>query len=170
LIFRGRLDLPHIYLRRNKMGSIEVENESFLYDDFFTDENDRGVETIIEHDGRKLKFRVKKSLTLDEKQRATDAGVVITLDKDGNPKISKMDQAAYTRAVLLAGVKYWPFEYSPGKPVPITEKTVRRIDGTLADKVAGVILGQQNAQAQALDPFVQKSEEDSLEEEVPTRS
>lgn len=146
-----------------------VIEDIILYDDFFTDENDRGVEAIIEHKGKMLKFRLKKSLTLDEKQRAADAGVAITLDKQGNPKVTKMDQAAYTRAVLLAGVKYWPFEYSPGKPVPISEKTIRRLDGGLADKIASVILGQQEAQGQALDPFAQKSEEDSSPEEAPTQ-
>lgn len=151
------------------MGSIDIEvQETVLYDDYFTDENDRGVEAVIEHNGKFLKFRLKKSLTLEEKQRATDAGVGIVLDKNGEPKITKMDQAAYTRAVLLAGVKFWPFEYSPGKPVPISEKTIRRLDGGLGDKIASVILGQQIAQAQALDPFAPKSEEGSLEEEAPT--
>lgn len=132
--------------------------EEVLYDDYFTDENDPGVVAVVEHLGKKLKFRVKKSLTLSEKQLASSAAVSFSLDKDGNPTITKMDQAAYTSQVVLAGVKSWPFKYRSGEPVPINRLTVSRMDGTLAEKVAAVILGQREAQQKALDPFAPKSD------------
>jgi len=142
------------------------EPEDMLYDDYFTDEDDPGVKAVIEHKGKLLEFRLKKSLTLDEKQLASDAAVGIELDKDGNPHITKMDQAAYTKAIVFAGVLGWPFKYSNhpkiaanlrGKPVPITKYHVSRMDGVLAEKVANIILGQQGAQQKAIDPFAQKS-------------
>lgn len=149
---------------------VAEEAEAMLYDDYFTDEDDPGVEAVIEHKGKQLKFRVKKSLTLDEKQLASDAAVAIELDKDGQPHVTKMDQAAYTKAIVFAGVLEWPFKYSQhpkiaanlrGKPVPITKYHVSRMDGVLADKIANVILGQREAQQKAIDPFAQKSGEGS---------
>lgn len=145
---------------------VAEEAEAMLYDDYFTDEDDPGVEAIIEHKGKLLRFRLKKSLTLDEKQLASDAAVNIELDKEGNPHITRMDQAAYTKAIVFAGVLEWPFTYSHhpkiaanlrGKPVPLTRYHVSRMDGALADKIAQVILGQREAQQRALDPFVEKS-------------
>lgn len=152
------------------MSSFDETLEPVLYDDYFSDPEDPGVETTIEHRGKLLKFRLKKSLTLDEKQLASDAGVKFELDKDGNPKITRMDQAAYTREIVFSGLKEWPFTYSNhpniaanlrGKPVPITRHHVSRMDGVLAEKIAAVILGQREAQQKALDPFDQKSGEDS---------
>lgn len=153
-----------------KQGVEDLTGEDILYDDFFTDEDDPGIAVVIEHKGKLLPFRVKKSLTLSEKQLAADAGVSIELDKAGNPSIKKMDQSAYTREIVLSGVKEWPFKYGEhpkiaanlrGKTVPITRHHVSRMDGVLAEKVAGVILGQQEVQRAAVDPFEQKSDEDS---------
>lgn len=160
------------------MGSIEEtvnninnlviqEAEAMLYDDYFSDENDLGVEVEISHKGKLLPFRLKKSLTLAEKQRASDAAVEIKLDKDGNPTISRMDQSAYTREIILAGVLEWPFKYSEhrniaeelrGRAVPINRYSVSRIDGILGDKIAAAILGQREVQQKAIDPFDQKSD------------
>lgn len=147
--------------------TINLSGEDVLYDDFFSDPDDEGVEAVIEHKGKMLTFRLKKSLTLAEKQRAADASLGFELSPDGTPKITKMDQSAYTQEVVLAGVKSWPFRYSNhrkiaehlrGTPVPINRYSVSRMDGTLAEKVAAVILGQREAQQKALDPFEQKSD------------
>ena len=131
--------------------------DAILYDDYFTEPGDKGVEVAVEHKGKLLKFRVKKSLTLAEKQAASDAAITISLDKEGTPTLQRMDQAAYTAAVLLGGLKWWPFEYSKGNPVPINAKTIARLDGALGDKIAAIILGQRDAQVAALDPFGAKS-------------
>lgn len=153
------------------MGSIEETvnqaSEELLYDDFFSDPEDEGVEAVIEHRGKQLVFRLKRSMTLAEKQRAADAAIEVSLDKEGNPTITKMDQAAYTQEIVLSGVKEWPFTYSHhpkiaanlrGKPVPITRHHVSRMDGGLAEKIAAVLLGQREAQQKALAPFEQKSD------------
>lgn len=138
--------------------NLKLETEEVLYDDFFSDPSDEGVEAVIEHRGKPLTFRLKKSLTLAEKQLAADAAVGISLDKEGTPTITRMDQAAYTREVLLAGVKDWPFRYKDHSKVPINRQSIARMDGGLAEKVAAVILGQREVQQKALDPFAQKSD------------
>lgn len=151
----------------NLNGLVAAEAEAMLYDDYFSDPDDEGVEAVIEHRGKPLVFRLKRSLTLEEKQRAADAGVSIEVDKEGTPKLTKMDQAAYTREIVLAGIKEWPFRYGTGikvdpkfrgAPVPINRQTVSRMDGALADKIAAVLLGQRGVQQKALDPFEQKSD------------
>lgn len=144
--------------------------DTVLYDDYFSEPGDKGVDVVIEHRGKKLRFRLKKSLNLDEKQRAADAAIDFTLDKDGKPEITRMSQAEYTRQIVLAGTKKWPFEFSAGKPVPLDEAHVRKLDGELADKIAGFILGQRQAQEDALVPFEMKSEEGSSQAEQPARS
>lgn len=133
-----------------------MSEELFLYDDFFSDPSARGTQVQVDHRGKTLEFRIKKSLTLAEKQAATEAAVEFSIDKNGTPRIGKMDQAEYTKAILLAGLKYWPFEYAPGKPVPINGETIARLDATLAEKVSLLILGQQEKQEEALGPFGKK--------------
>lgn len=144
--------------------------DTVLYDDYFSEPGDKGVAAIIEHRGKKLRFWLRKSLTLDEKQKAADAAIEFTLDAEGKPTITKMSQAEYTRQVVLTGTKKWPFEFSPGKPVPVSEKFVKMLDGDLADKIAAVILGQRQAQEDALVPFEMKSGEDSSQEEQQAQS
>lgn len=140
------------------MAGVTQKLETVLYDDYFTDPNDPGVDVSIAHRGKLLTFRLKKSLTLAEKQIAANAGVSISIDGTGQPTLNKMDQSAYTREILIAGVKAWPFAYQDGTPVPITRDTISRMDGELAEKISFVLLGQREAQAQALVPFGKKSD------------
>ena len=134
------------------------ENQSFLFDEYFSDEKDRGIEVQIAWKGRNLPFRIKRSLTLKEKQRANDAAIKIELDKNGKPRLTSQDQSAFTTEVLLVGLKFWPFEYHAGKPVPINRETVSKMDSGLAEEIAARILGAIEVDEKALDPFEKKSD------------
>lgn len=140
---------------------VEEKSQSLLFDDYFTSPNSPGVAATVVHRGVEIKLKIKKSLTLDELQQAADAGLALSIDKAGQAQVTKMDQGAYSRKVVLLGVKQWPFTYDDGSPVPINKNTVAMMDGNLANKIADVILGNREAQQKALDPFVEKSEEDS---------
>lgn len=141
------------------------DNQAILYDDYFSESGDPGAEVEVEHRGKKLKFRLRKSLTLGEKQDALAASVDITLSKDGTPRIDRMDNAAYTEKIVLAAVKAWPFVYPQdfhdkslaGRSVPINKETVHKLDGSLSEKLSNIVLGQETAQGTALSPFVMKS-------------
>lgn len=134
-------------------------SESFLWENYSTDPSDKGVEVYIEHRGDIIPFRVRRSLTIDERQKANSAAIEVKLDKDGHPTLARQDQSAYTKQIVLLGLKYWPFEFEPGKPVPITMKNIERLDGGLLDKIAAHILGAVEVDKGKFDPFVQKSEE-----------
>lgn len=138
---------------------------SFLWEEYAADPGDKGVTIEIEHKGKKTPFRVKRVLTIDERQAANEAGVEIGLDKNGKPVIKKQDQAAFTKEIVRVGLKWWPFEYGPGKPVPITPQHIAELDGELLTKIANAILGIGEQDQSDLDFFEKKSGEVlSLEE------
>lgn len=139
--------------------SPEQASDLFLFHDFFTDEEDKGVEISVQWGGKMLPFRIKHSLTLGERQRVNNAGIQIDVDASGKPILTKQDQSAFTEEVLVIGLKYWPFEYAPGKPVPITRKTIAQLDNELASVIAARILGGTLVNVKALAPFVKRSGE-----------
>jgi len=158
--------LPYLTIEGNiHMGStqepLEDTQEPLLFEDYFNSPEAPGVEIEVMHKGKVVRLRVKKSLTLDEMQQATDAGVAIALDKEGNPTITKMNQGAYSKAIVLAGVRSWPFTNPDGSPVPFTKANVNIMDGVLAEKIATAILGNRAVQQQAIVPFAEKLKEDS---------
>lgn len=137
-------------------------SNTFLWEDYASEEGDKGVEIQLLHKGQLLPFRVKRHLTIDEKQRATDAGIQIELDMKGVPHIKKQDQAAFMKEVVRIGLVKWPFEYSEGNPVPLNPKTISRLDGTLLSELSSRILGITEVTKEELDPFEKGSEGHSL--------
>lgn len=132
------------------------EERQVLYDDYFSESGDPGVDAVIEHRGKQLHFKLRKSVTLGEKQAALSASMSMSLTRDGTPVIERMDNAAYTEAIVLAAVKSWPFAFKDGSPVPITAESVHKLDGSLAEKISNRVLGQEAAQKEALAPFEMK--------------
>jgi hypothetical protein len=132
---------------------------SFTWDNFSTTANDRGVEVTIPFEGENIPFRIKRRLTIDERQRANQAAIEISLDKHGKPTIARQDQAAFTKMIVLVGLKFWPFEYAEGDSVPINEKTISQLDGRLLDEIAARILGTAEVDQEALVPFEKRSDE-----------
>jgi hypothetical protein len=142
-----------------------VSDQTYLFNDYFADSSDRGLEVKIKFDGKEIPFRIKRTLTIQERQKANDAAVAFDIDETGKPTITKVDQAAFNIEIVLAGLKYWPFEFQPGKPVPITRKYVEALDGRLIELIAARILKIGEVQAAALDPFGKKSEDRSSQVE-----
>lgn len=132
-------------------------DNSILFDDYSSSNEDPGLEIEIPSRGKLLKFRIKRALNLDERQRATKVGVIIGLDDKGAPTLQQMDQAAYTKELLLVVLKQWPFVYSSGSPVPITRDTVALLDASLADSIIAIVMGRTPDMA----PFGKKSGEGS---------
>lgn len=131
---------------------------SFSWEKYSSNSGDKGISIEIEWQGEMLPFRIKRVLTIDERQRANQAGVVIGIGKDGQPRIEKQDQAAFTKQIVLAGLKYWPFEYGEGRPVPITMKNIEALDGGLLDAIAQRILGIVQVNKEDYDPFESQSD------------
>lgn len=146
------------------MENQEVQKEEegvsgpFLFSEYFSDDKDPGVPVVIEWSGRSIPLRIKHTLTLGERQRANKAAFEFKIGDDGKPILVKQDQAAYTTEIVLAGLLSWPFEYAPGRPVPITREIVDKLDGDLASAIASRILSRTKVSATALDPFEKKSD------------
>jgi hypothetical protein len=139
---------------------------AFLWENYSADTSNKGIRVELEWQGEVLPFRIKRVLTIDERQRANEAAVMkIGLDKEGRPVIEKQDQSEFTKQIVLAGLKFWPFEFEPGKPVPITYKTISQLDGGLLDLLARHILGAVAVKREDYDPFVSQSDEASSQEE-----
>src|SRR5258708_36637351 len=71
---------------------IVEEKQTFFFEEYFSDSKDRGVEIKIEWKGKNLPFRIKRALTLKEKQRANEAAFKLELDKNSKPKIGPHGQ------------------------------------------------------------------------------
>lgn len=133
---------------------------AFLWEDYSADSNDKGVEVKIPFEGQVLPFRIRRRLSLDERQIANDAAFEMGFDKDGAPHLVKSDQGAYTREIVRIGLKKWPFEYSPGNPVPVTPANIAKLDGGLLELISKAILGATDAKRQQSD-FLHSSEKKS---------
>ncbi len=140
----------------------DMIEQRFIWSEYSSDASDRGVEVVVTWRGQSIPIRIKRALTIDERQKANRAAIQIDLDKDGKPTITRQDQSAYTKMICLVGLKYWPFEYSPGQPVPINMKTLSEMDGSLLDEISLRILsGTQPPTKAQLDPLESPSEEAS---------
>lgn len=142
------------------------QQETYSFGDYFSDPKGKGVEYVLDFEGRKLTFRIKRTLTLKERQAASNAAFDFKIDAEaGTVALNSMDQSAYNNEILLAGLISWPFTYPEdfevdelaGEPVPINRETVEALDGRIAEAVASRILGLGEGQAKALDPFGKRS-------------
>jgi hypothetical protein len=131
--------------------------DEFLFDDYFDDPDIPGIELVIPFRGKPIPFRIKRSLSLGERQKANDAAIKIDIDKNGKPHlVGQPNQAAYTREIVLAGLLEWPFKKN-GKPVEITRETVAKLDGVLQEELANRILGITEVNPAVLDPSERES-------------
>ncbi len=137
----------------------QQQQQHYSFNEYFNSPDSKGIEVIVGG----VPFRIRRSLTLDEKQRAQDAGVEIEI-LDGEPNIKRMDQGAYTREVVLMALKSWPFTYDEdyevvelrGQPVPINRETVSALDEYVAEEIAAKVLRIGEVQRTGLSPFVKK--------------
>lgn len=126
--------------------------EEFLFDDYFSDPNDKGIEIHVRFRGKVLPFRIKHSLSLGEKQKAMNAALSVSIDASGKPSIDNMNQGAYTEEIVAAALLSWPFT-KDGKPLPLTRANIHALDGTLSEKIANIALGVEQSQESAAVPF-----------------
>ncbi len=60
-----------------------AEEQRFIWSDYSSDASDRGVETTVTWRGETIPIRVKRALTIDERQKANKAAIQIDLEVDG---------------------------------------------------------------------------------------
>ena len=131
----------------------------FLFDDFFVSPEDPGVEVQIPFKGRLVPIRLKRGLTLAEKENATQAAITRHIDEDtGRVLIDGIDDAKLGSAVVAAYIKEWPFRRADGNPVPATPEFVAQLDSNFSDALMTVIKRLQEGKREEADgPFAPTS-------------
>lgn len=150
------------------MSKENTVEDQYMFSDYFSDPEDPGVPVDVIHRGKSIPFRIRRQLSLGEKQLANDAAVEFSVGENGMPTVKKVDQAAFMTEICLIAIKEWPFKYPTGKRVPINRQTISKLDSILAEKVSQLVLGV--TALPDMTPFEMKLDEDSLPEEVPTHA
>lgn len=128
----------------------------FLFDDFFVDEADPGVEHTLHLRGRAVPIQVKRGISLADREAATQAAVARHVDEQGRVVIDGMDDAKLSTGLLARLIKSWPFTRADGTPVEVTPENVGRLIAEGADQLLLAIKGAQAArEAEADGPFVE---------------
>jgi hypothetical protein len=135
-----------------------VSDAPFLFDDFFVDESDPGVEILVELKGRQVPIRVRRSITLTQKEAAMQGAIQRHITDEGRVVVDGMDDALLSIGVLFAYLVAWPFTRRDGSPVPITREAVAALDSNFIETALMALRAKQAArEVEADGPFVPPS-------------
>jgi hypothetical protein len=136
----------------------ELKNETFLYDDFFSPADDRGVEIRPKIRGREVPMRVKRGISLVDAGEAREAATKKVIDPaTGMVRVLSVDEVRMNISLLKKAIIEWPF-VKDGKPLPITEKSIGELNGDAAEAILGEIQKLMAARQEALAPFENRSD------------
>lgn len=137
--------------------------EEFLFDDFFVDGNDPGVEHVMHLKGRDVPLRIKRSVSLGDREAAKSAATKTRINpQTGALSVEGFDEGALKIELLVRSIKSWPFHYKGGQPVPINRTTVGQLQLDAAnevDKLFNLLVGVAEVEKEALEDFEKASGE-----------
>lgn len=107
----------------------EQEQESFLFDEFFESEEDKGVELPIRIAGRIVPIRIKRGLSNADRAAAEMAAIKRQPLPNGGFKMLGLDEQRLADEMVVRGIVSWPFKNKDGSMVPITRETVAKLKG-----------------------------------------
>lgn len=133
-------------------------SEQFLFDDFFVPEDDAGVEETVTIRGREIPIRIKKGLSLKDREEAKSKAVKTHLDPKGALQFDGFDEGAFNIELLARCIKSWPFTYGEGHPkagqqVPVSREMVAQLRADGADAFQELITRLVQDKKEALAPF-----------------
>lgn len=129
-----------------------AEQEEFLADDFFVDEEDAGVELIVNLAGRHVPLMVKRGLSFADISYAKQQATKMRFKPDGTPEVYAFDEAVMNVEILFRALKSWPFKRN-GKPLPLTRENIKALRAENIEpivKALGIIVERRG---KATDPF-----------------
>lgn len=138
-----------------------MSDNVFLFNDFFDNDEDPGVEFPVIMGGRTVPFHIKRSMTVRERQKATDQSLKKHFDTTGKLVVDGVDEAVFSIEVVFSGLKSWPFTYPDGRAVPITRETIAKLPASVLDSLVTVLMNLREDQEKALVPFEKPSEDRS---------
>jgi hypothetical protein len=136
-----------------------LDNETFLFEDFFIPADDPGVETSITVNGREIPLRVKRGLSLGDREAARAVATKMDIDlMKGTMKVDSFDEGVFTIELLFRCLVSWPFT-KDGVAVPITRDNIRALSSSAADEMAKLVqLFVGGNKEEALAPFEKPSD------------
>lgn len=147
-----------------------------LFEDFFVDDNDPGVEkdvVLTARDGSKhtIQVRIRRALSLGDREAAKSAATKTHVAPDGSLVVDGFDNGIFMVEVLTRCVIRWPFERAvrdesgavlSHSPVAVTRDNVRKLKhengDAFAELVNGIVQGAAADKAN-MDRFEKPSEE-----------
>jgi hypothetical protein len=130
----------------------------FLYDDFFSTEDDPGVVVPIKIKGKTVPITLRRGLSVAERAAAETACVKRSVGPNGQMVVSGIDESKLVEEVLLLSILDWPFTTKDGEKVPVTRENIRRLRGG-AEQIAKALQTIEEQGEQALAPFEPASDE-----------
>jgi hypothetical protein len=137
----------------------------FFYDDFFVsqDERDPGKEVTVKIRGRDVPIRIKRGLSLEDREAAKNQAITKRITPDGKPEIVKLDEGIFAIELLVRNIIYWPFKFRSGRLVPITRETIKAMLADGVDALTKAVMTAMQEQAETTAPFLNSSEQTSGE-------
>lgn len=114
---------------KQPIASPEVEQEAFLFDEFFETEENKSFPLTVKIAGRSVTIHIKKGLTNADRNAAEMAAIKTEPLPNGGMKILGMDESRLTDELIARAIVDWPFTNRDGSKVPINRETVRRLKG-----------------------------------------
>jgi hypothetical protein len=135
----------------------EESVQAFLFDDFFSGQDDPGVEVSIYVRGKQVPIRLKRGLSLAEREEAKNAAITRRIRPDGQMEILAINEAKLQVETLIRAVKSWPFT-KDGQPVPITRENLLALGSDVADAILLEVTRLAQVREEALVPFAPPSD------------
>lgn len=134
----------------------------FFYDDFFTDEDDPGIELLVPIRGRQVPISIKRGVSWKDFSEAKEQAVTMRINpKNQQPEIVNYSDSIFGTELLVRCVKSWPFKKRDGSPVPVTRETIKALGTDGVANLVGVIQQTVQQGVEALAPFVKPSDDPS---------
>jgi hypothetical protein len=143
----------------------ELIEEDFFYDNFFVsqDATDPGKEVMVTIRGREVPIRIKRGLSLEDREAAKAQAITKRIKPDGTPEIVKLDEGVFAIELIVRNVLSWPFRHRNGSKVPITRENIKAMVADGADALATTIMKSIQGQVTATANFTSSSEPTSEE-------
>jgi|SRR5579859_3143917 len=136
-----------------------VEENIAFYDEFFCDESDPGIPVEVQSGNKKAVIHMKRKLDIDTAQKVFNKAAKFKLNKStGQKDLVDYDETEAVIQSIALSIASWSFQYRDNKPVPINDKTVRRLDATIIEQLKEVLNKQTEGRKETLDPFVNNSD------------
>ena len=137
----------------------QLKKKRFLYNNYASTTDDPGVPTLWNMEGDDIPIRLKKTLTIHERRKASERATKMHFDQNGMPHIKDFDDAEYSLAIAEMVIKSWPLEDEDGQIVPIDRAHLQTLPSYAIEDIANRYMNNRRQQEEETDgPFESPSD------------